>query len=49
MLKYSDAEDILYLTCDMQNGYYGGAAPLVDTLVKYEKQYGYGTMITYGG
>ena len=49
MLKYSDAEDILYLTGDMQNGYYGGAAPLVDTLVKYEKQYGHGTMITYGG
>ncbi|MBQ5596970.1 MAG: hypothetical protein IIU66_00585 [Clostridia bacterium] len=49
MLKYSDTEDMLYLTGDMQNGYYGGAAPLVDTLVKYEKQYGHGTMITYGG
>ena len=49
MLKYSDTEDMLYLTGDMQNGYYGDAAPLVDTLVKYEKQYGHGTMITYGG
>ena len=49
MLKYSDTEDLLYLTGDMPNGYYSGAAPLVDTLVKYEKQYGHGTMVTYGG
>lgn len=49
MLKYSDTEDLLYLTGDMPNGYYSGAAPLVDTLVKYEEQYGHGTMVTYGG
>ena len=49
MLKYSDTEDLLSLTGDMPNGYYSGAAPLVDTLVKYEKQYGHGTMVTYGG
>ncbi len=49
MLKYSDTKGVVYVTGDMQQGFYSGADALTETLIKYEKQYGHGTIVTYGG
>ncbi len=48
-LKYSDAEEMLYLTGDKEVGFYKCSADVAELLRIYEMKYGHGTMIDYAG
>ncbi len=48
-LKYSDTEEMLYLTGDKDEGFYKCSADITELLRIYEMRYGHSTIIDYAG